>query len=63
MRAIPRTNVESRDSTGEQSVAIIQRWKSDPELRAEFGNSLSRYAAYESALQQGRVRIFGKRHQ
>jgi hypothetical protein len=35
---------------------IIRDWKSSPELRAEFGDDVLRFAAYRSATAQGLVR-------
>ena len=41
--------------------SLIRRWKSEPNLRAEFG-CFARFAAYEQALAQGRARIGHPQH-
>lgn len=35
-----------------------ERWNSDPDLRAEFGDNLSAYVAYERANSSGRVKTY-----
>lgn len=41
---------------GTSAQRLIRRWKSEPELHAEFG-CFARFAAYETAVAQGRAHI------
>jgi hypothetical protein len=42
---------------------LKRRWDSDAHLRAEFADEFNVYAAYEQAMRDGRVKIFGQRAQ
>lgn len=51
---------QEQHAAGEIAVQIIQTWKSDPQLRAEFGDDILRYKGYVEALASGRIKVCGK---
>ena len=51
-------------TTAEQQVAveILNAWRTDPSIRAEFG-TLARYASYREAVAAGKVKFTSKENQ
>lgn len=53
----PAADQREQHTAGEIAVQIIQAWKADPQLRAEFGGDILRYKAYIESLTDGRIKV------
>jgi len=52
-----QSHTENKEKKMTVEERIIFKWKTDPNIRTEFGNDFQAWAAYYEAYQKGRVKI------